>query len=168
MYCGLVQLEDSFTGVLLVKSSGGTPVDADALPTFRVYGETGALLNGTCALLDSGTVVSATNASPIVITTASPHGLNTGARVKVSGVTGNSGANGTSTITRINATSFSLDGTTGTGSGTGGVYHCAGLYAFTIPALGASGFEAGMNYNVLLDYLLSTVAQAQLQSFTVT
>lgn len=64
-------------------------------------------------------VTAATNASPIVITAAS-HGLVTGDRVAIAGVTGNTAANGTWTVTVVNATTFSLDGSTGNGAFTGG------------------------------------------------
>jgi len=68
----------------------------------------------------SGTITGATDASPIVITSATPHGLATGAQVIVSGVTGNTAANGTWSITRISATQFSLSGSSGNASYLGG------------------------------------------------
>ncbi len=63
---------------------------------------------------NQGAVTGATNASPIVITSPS-HGLTTGERVNISGVTGNTAANGDWTITVIDASSFSLNGSTGNG-----------------------------------------------------
>lgn len=62
------------------------------------------------------TVIAATNATPIQITTATAHGLATGALVTVFGVTGNIGANGTFPITVISGTSFTLVGSEGTGT----------------------------------------------------
>lgn len=64
-------------------------------------------------------VSGATNATPIVITTGT-HGLATGNYATLSGVLGNTNANGTHTITVINSTSFSLDGTSGNAAYTGG------------------------------------------------
>ena len=58
--------------------------------------------------------------SPIVIATAVPNNFVTGDTVFVSGVTGNTNANGADTITVIDATHFSLDGTTGNAAYTGG------------------------------------------------
>ena len=58
-------------------------------------------------------VTAVSNASPIVITTATPHSLQTGSHVLVSNV---QGANGTFTVTVADTTSFSLDGTNGAGS----------------------------------------------------
>lgn len=60
-------------------------------------------------------VSNATNVSPIVVTAAS-HGFNTGDKVVVSGVLGNTAANGTFTITKVDSNSFSLDGSTGNGA----------------------------------------------------
>lgn len=71
------------------------------------------------------TLTSASNASPIVIVTATNHGLVSGNQVYITGVATNTAANNTGsnpnwTITYISATSFSLDNSTGNGSGTGG------------------------------------------------
>lgn len=85
--------------------------------------------------LNSGAVTGATNASPIVITaairdgtltgkaagaTVAGHGLSTGDKVTVSGVLGNTAANGQWTVTVINSTTFSLSGSTGNGAYTTG------------------------------------------------
>ena len=64
-------------------------------------------------LSPNGAVIGATIGSPIVITTASTTGLATGDLVTINDVTGNTAANGTFTITVINATSFRLNGATG-------------------------------------------------------
>lgn len=61
---------------------------------------------------------SSTNASPIVVTDAS-HGLATGDQVTVIGHATNTAANGTWTVTRVSANTFSLDGSTGNGVGGG-------------------------------------------------
>jgi hypothetical protein len=65
----------------------------------------------------AGPVINITGASagsPIVITTASPHNLQTGVQVTISGVLGNTAANGTFTITVTGASSFFLNGSAGT------------------------------------------------------
>lgn len=61
-------------------------------------------------------VVDATNAAPIVITTSFPHGYRTGNGVTVQGVTGNTAANGSFTITITGPTTFQLDGSAGNGA----------------------------------------------------
>lgn len=63
-------------------------------------------------------ITDASNASPIVIT-MNTNGFNTGNQVLVTDVTGNTAANGQFTITVINPTSLSLDGSTGNGAYTG-------------------------------------------------
>jgi hypothetical protein len=64
----------------------------------------------------SHSVTGATNASPIVITTASSHGLVTGDKVGIFSVLGNNAANDKWTITVLSATTFALDGSTGSGA----------------------------------------------------
>ena len=66
-----------------------------------------------------GTITGATNASPIVIT-SNNHGLVNGDRVTITGVTGNTAANGTFTILVLDIDTFSLTGTTGNGAYGGG------------------------------------------------
>jgi hypothetical protein len=75
-------------------------------------------------------ITGATVSSPIVIT-ANGHSLLTGDTVPVSGVQGNTGANGTWTVTRVDANNFSLNGSVPTGAYTSG-----GQFA-------ARGFGAG-------------------------
>lgn len=58
--------------------------------------------------------------SPISIGTATPHGLATGVQVAISGVQGNTAANGTWTITVTDNTHFMLNGSSGNGTYTGG------------------------------------------------
>ena len=65
-------------------------------------------------------VVSATNASPIVITGSGNHNLTSGDSVTITGALGNTAANGTWTITKTAANAFSLNGSTGNGTFTGG------------------------------------------------
>ena len=88
-----------------------------------------------CAAPVGGTVptpencVAATNESPIKIRTTHAHGLATGDRVTISGVQGNTAANGTFTVTVPASTTppespaltvFTLDGSSGSGAYTGG------------------------------------------------
>ena len=68
----------------------------------------------------SGSVTGASNTSGIQITAAAPNGLSTGDQVTITGVQGNTAANGTWTITVINSTTFQLNGATGNGAYTSG------------------------------------------------
>lgn len=68
----------------------------------------------------SRTVTNATNASPIQITTSAANALVTGQTVTISGVGGNTAANGTWVITRVDGTSFTLNGSVGNAAYTSG------------------------------------------------
>ena len=86
--------------------------------------------SGVFVPLDQVTIAGASNALPIVITTVTPHGFQTGMVVTIVGVTGNTAANGTFTITeRADLTSFSLDGIAGNGAWTGGGFATGPLSA---------------------------------------
>ena len=64
-------------------------------------------------------ITGASNASPIVISSTA-HGLSTGDAISVSGVAGNTAANGVFTVTKVDDNSFSLNGTTGNAAYTSG------------------------------------------------
>jgi hypothetical protein len=64
-------------------------------------------------------VTGATNATPIVITTAA-HGLATGDVVTIASVGGNTNANSTFKVTVLSTTTFSLDGSSGNAAYTSG------------------------------------------------
>lgn len=169
MYLGLVKLGELLSGVVIVKNSSSTPIDSDSSPIYRVYGPTGLMLNGTGSLAfkDSGNITDATNASPIVITSAA-HGLVTGVRVTVASVVGNTAANGTFIITRVNDNTFSLDGSTGNGAYvSGGTWHMSGVYDFSYTPTGGNGFESGENYSVVVSGAISATAWAEVYTFTV-
>ena len=157
-FLGFVAIDASIKATIMTKNSSGVPVDATAGPTYRVYGPTGIMANGTGSMSakDSGTVTGATNASPIVITSAN-HGLTTGMRVTVASVGGNTAANSDWTITRVDSNTFSLDSSTGNGAYTsGGTWHAAGLYAFNFTPTAANGFAAGVNYYVVVNATISS------------
>lgn len=66
------------------------------------------------------TITGATNASPIVITTSTENNYETGNIVNISNVGGNTNANGNWTVTRLTATTFSLNGSNGNSAYTSG------------------------------------------------
>ncbi|WP_168177199.1 G8 domain-containing protein [Thalassospira sp. MCCC 1A03138] len=70
-------------------------------PTYPIH-------HSICSAFD---ITGATNAKPIVIT--STFAPPTGTKMTITGITGNTKANGTWTVTNITPTTFSLDGTTG-------------------------------------------------------
>lgn len=83
-------------------------------PTSTLYPSDPITIRFACGYGDHTlqTITAASNASPIVIT-SSGHGLLSGDRALVSGVTGNTNANGAWNITKLTADTFSLDGSTG-------------------------------------------------------
>lgn len=68
----------------------------------------------------SGNVTNATNATPIQITTSAAHGLSDGDGVRITGVGGNTAANGGWPVTVVNTTNFTLNTSTGNGAYTSG------------------------------------------------
>ena len=172
-FAGFVQLGAQINVNLLTKSAGNVPTNADALPTYRIYGLAGALasgfvLNGTVAPKDSGAISAASNASPIVIT-SNNHGLSNGARVTISGVNGNTAANGTWTVTVIDQNTFSLNGSTGNAAYTsGGTWNATGFYTAQIAATGANGFASGQTYTILFNYVIAGTNYGDTATFIVT
>jgi len=86
--------------------------------------------NSYTAIGTTGNVFAASNATPIVINSAG-HGLLTGTVVKIVGVGGNTSANGTWTITVIDLNNFSLNGSSGTATYTGGGTWTSGVNQIT-------------------------------------
>lgn len=168
-FAGFVELSDTIRVPLVVVTTLDVPVNADALPTFRVYSQTGPVpaAAGTCTFLHSGSITNATNASPIVVT-SSGHGLTTGARVTITGVGGNTAANGTFVVTVLDGNTFSLDGSTGNGAYTsGGTWNVTGAYKASVDATEANGFAAGENYTLLVSWAVSASQRAGDFVFTV-
>jgi hypothetical protein len=116
--------------------SGGPLVEAAGLSALKG----GTILAMRAATVTPGAIVipnaavpnlsAATNATPIVCTTGTPHGLTTGNVVTVAGVTGNTNANGTKRVNVLSATTFELVGSAGNGvfGGTGTVVAGAGVF----------------------------------------
>lgn len=168
-YLGTVGLGDNLIAAVLVETSAGTPSDPPTPPLYRAYSSTGLMPNGTGSLskLDTASISAATNASPIQIT-ATAHGYNTGTRINVSGVQGNTSANTETTVTVIDANNFTLDGTSGNGAYTGGGQaHVAGLYQINLSISAGNGFESGFTYELLVEWTNGGVNYAMLCTFSV-
>lgn len=90
----------------------------------------------TAVAIDA-TITGATNATPIVITVAGIHGLYNGQEgVVITGVGGNTAANGTWTITRLTAATFSLNTSVGNGA-----YTAGGAIAGAVSQMRAGGYN---------------------------
>lgn len=97
----------------------------------------------------SGTITDATFAAPIQVTTAAPHGLATGTIVKVTGVGGNTSTNGTWTITVVDASNFTLNGSSGNAAYTG-----AGAYITGVSTVNYSGIQSPTDSKVVRRQIL--------------
>lgn len=97
---------------------GSTSGDVNAGSTSRVFvhkQEAPFAFSG-----ESFSVAGATNINPIEISTTTMHRFQTGSRVCISGVGGNTAANGCHTVTATGPSTFTLDGVAGNGSYTSG------------------------------------------------
>lgn len=94
---------------------------------------------GSAGSAVAGIVVSgSTNATPIVITLAAGHGLKNGDRLALSGITGNTNANGEWTLASVGATTATLVGSVGNGTH-GGTVRAAVIFDTTPLMRGHSG-----------------------------
>jgi len=100
----------------------------------------GYCVNGTNPVLN---VTAATQASPITITTSTPHNLTTNQIVGVYGVEGNTNANGGWSVVVVNSTQFNLSGSVGNAPYTNGgrVFIPGGMPIS--PTSGPTGFFEG-------------------------
>lgn len=127
--------------IVYLNSAGMGSSDIGGLGTFtsngfNLVGDRGAatgIQNGVMNDIVGGenavaTIVTASDATPIVITTSGPHGLADGDLVRIDGVVGNTASNGTFRIGAVTSTTFALfdpfDGSAissgGGGAGSGG------------------------------------------------
>lgn len=170
-FSGLVQLGNTMFGSLLTKTTSGVPINADALPTFRIYSGSGLVGTGTVSFLNSGSITGAVNnGSGLIRITSASHGLLTGDRITITGVGGVSNANGTFLITKITDDTFDLQGSTFAGTYTsGGTWNTTGRYKWTVAATAGNGYAAGSTYALEFAYAVSSgTQQGQSKGFTVT
>lgn len=166
-FLGFVTLDNTLKGSVVTRTAAKVPTNADSLPTYRIYGPTGLMTSGTgtTSLRNTGSITGATNANPIVITSTA-HGLTTGTRVTISGVLGNTAANGTWVVTVLSADTFSI-ATTGNGAYTsGGTWNVSGLYLLSHSISSGSGYEAGTTYSILVSFAISSTSMAESFTFT--
>jgi hypothetical protein len=109
-------------------TNGATSARIEAGDTMRVMGSPAPTSIGSASWVSGkqeSTVTPGngqfTNTTPIVVNRTN-HGLTTGDVVVVTGVSGNTNANGTWDITVIDSSSFSLDGSSGNGTSNSGNY----------------------------------------------
>jgi hypothetical protein len=170
MFVGLVKLNDTLRAYFqVVDPAINIPVEPDAAPRTQVYGPSGLLsgAGGTASAGHTGSVTGATNANPIVVSSAA-HNLTTGTKVVISGVLTNTAANGTFAVTVLSSSTFSIPATGNGAYGGGGTWKVAGFYYYDLAATGATGFEANENYAVYWSFDVSAARKAALDTFGVT
>lgn len=169
MFQGFADEGSAFSFLVQVTDSDGEPVDADAAPTFRVHGQNGVVASGSgsAALAESGNISGATNANPIVVTTSAAHGITTGQPVTISGVGGNTAANGDRIATQLSPTTFSVP-VAGNGAYTsGGAWHSTGLYRVTLTGSVLTSLAAGQTYTVMVTFAVAGETRTEQHTFTV-
>jgi hypothetical protein len=146
----------------------GVPANPDATPTFRVYGQSGFVGAGSGSLsaMQTMTITGATNTSPIVIT-SNGHGLTTGTLVRISGVTGNTAANGLFLVTSLTANTFSIPVAGNGAYVSGGTALLAGLYSIPITGSMLSNLAEGSTYLAVVSWAESAVGKTKSFSFGV-
>ena len=105
------------TGATAVRTIPGDTIRIMGSPAPTSLGQDGVWTSQ--ALQATKTLTAATNATPIAITITG-HGYSTGDTVVVTGVVGNTAANGTWEITVTDANTFTLDNSAGNGARTSG------------------------------------------------
>lgn len=112
----------------------------------------------------SKTVTTASNATPIVVTTSAAHLLQTNEVVAISGVSGNSAANGVFVVSVLSTTTVSLlaypagTNVAGTGAGTGGTLISLGFGMVVPIPVDLTDAERAASVNVALEALLDRTA----------
>ncbi len=137
-------------GFVILTNTSGSSYGPFTAGTYHVANpSSGATYTNTQSLTINAAVIcgtaitAASNAGPIVVTTSSAHGRATGDYVTVSGVLGNTAANGTWQITVISSTQFSLNGSVGNGAYTsGGIVNLAQAVPFQADVAGSSSTSA--------------------------
>lgn len=116
---GLGQNTIAATGILGTLGGGGYQLKiVKSGSAYAVY-----LLACTNSFGTYQTITAASNASPIVIT-GSGHSLSNGDSVEITGVVGNTAANGVWIVANKTTTTFELTGSTGNGTWTSGGTYC--------------------------------------------
>ncbi len=169
-FAGFVELDDTLHKAVLSVTSGFVPLDADSFPTYRVYGPNGFMPSGTGATTfkDTGAIQGASNQSPTAITSAG-HGLVTGMKITITGILGNTGANGTYvvTVTGSNTFTIAVDTSAGSAYSGGGAWHVVGVYDVGITPTDADNFSPGVTYSVTVHAIYSSVLEL-IDEFTFT
>lgn len=170
MFLGFVDEGVAASLLVQISDDNDAPVEPDAAPTFKVYGPNGLVTGGTGSLasFEGGTITGATNASPIVLASSNANLVSTGQSVTITSVGGNTNANGTFLATAVDATHFSLQGSSGNAAYTsGGTWKTTGLYALAIAGGLLAALQAGTTYTATVTYQVSGDTKTRQFTFSV-
>jgi len=109
----------SYAPPIVISVIGQTAAWDTTYPSLCSYTDTLTAAQLVLLQTTGNAITVASNATPIQIT-SNGHGLVTGQTVVISGATVNTAANGTWTITKVDANNFTLNGSVGNGAGTNG------------------------------------------------
>lgn len=168
-YLGLFELDTTLSAPVLLEVAS-VPANPSSNPAYRIYDGGSLVQNGTGFLTpaDSGNVTGANTSSPITITSVA-HGLVTGNIVTVKNTGGQTGANGTFSVTRLTDDTFQLVGSTTVGAYTsGGVWQIAGLYLLEVDLQPGSGYDVGNSYTIAIFWTEGSDEFATTRYFAVT
>lgn len=171
-YYGDVELGETLYAFVQIVDSSGTPVDADATPSVKIYDGDGFVAGPLTPVFgETGTITSVTNPNGTsCVVNATAHGLLVGQRVTLTGVVGHAlSVNGTFNVLTVptgNSFTINLNGNNGA-AGTGGSFHTTGFYKVAIAATTGNGYESGIVYTSLCTFTLSSVAKAIIDTFMV-
>jgi hypothetical protein len=140
----LSTLTSSFTSGPLPEASGLAIQAGGTVLAIRATTATAGFINGTTQIIPA---ITATNTSSPIQVTSTAHGLITGDVVTISGVVGQTGANGTFQVTVLTANTFTLNNSTSVGAWVSG-----GTIAFTGGVVTATGTSAMWFTGAALDY----------------
>lgn len=161
----LYDIRNTFLIPIQIVDSNGSPATPDAAPTYRIYGASGLVASGTTSILLSGDISNVSNTNPAVVTDTA-HGLTTGTVVRISGVVGATGVNGSNLVaTRVSADTYSVPVAAGGAYVSGGSWVAVGLYIVTADGTVRPSLEAGQAYFVVFDYKISAVDHCEILRF---
>lgn len=166
---GFFKLSTTLLAPLAIADGTEVPGDPTLAPTFRVYGNGELMANGTGSLtkMDRGSITAAQNSIPIQVTSAN-HRLSAGTQVTVSGVLGNTAANGVFQVSPVDPNTFTLNGSSGNGNYlSGGEWHVTGLYQLSLPLNAGDGYLAGTVYTVYVTFTLGGTTYSLEETFLV-
>ena len=164
-FAGLVALGNTIDVVVVSRNSSQVPTNSDSAPIYRIYGPAGFMTSGSLTAKESGTITNCPPASPTVYTSVG-HNLTVGTKVTITGIGGNTGANGTFDVSAVTTNTFTVATDTSSGGAytSGGSWSTTGLYDFNFtPTVGAN-FASGTVYQVVVYCKFSSVVNV-LDSF---